>query len=99
MRTDGTLAEWQDARSFGFGPVNPVLREVVVHVTRLRTWCGMDRAIRAPALRCAGRMHCAHMAACAQVRCFPRHCPDVRMDGDGHGEPCERPRCTTVFSP
>lgn len=43
--------------------------------------------------KCDGRIHCSEMTSCAEARYFLKHCPGVRMDGDGDGEPCEQQWC------
>ncbi len=41
---------------------------------------------------CDGRQYCAEMKTCDEARYFNRYCPNVKMDGDRDGKPCER-RC------
>ena len=57
---------------------------------------GSDRS-RPPAAaapyRCDGRTHCSQMTSCDEAKYFLRHCPGVRMDGDGDGVPCETQWC------
>ncbi|KAF0812683.1 hypothetical protein IGB42_02975 [Andreprevotia sp. IGB-42] len=43
--------------------------------------------------RCDGRTHCSQMTSCAEARFFLAHCPDVKMDGNNDGEPCEQQWC------
>lgn len=43
--------------------------------------------------RCDGRTHCSQMSSCAEARYFLKHCPGVKMDGNGDGEPCEQQWC------
>lgn len=43
--------------------------------------------------RCDGREHCSQMRSCAEAEYFLQHCPNVKMDGDGDGMPCERGPC------
>lgn len=47
----------------------------------------------APAFRCDGRRYCSQMTSCEEARYFLAHCPDVHMDGDRNGIPCERQWC------
>lgn len=48
----------------------------------------------APAnVRCDGRQHCSQMTSCAEATQFLRHCPGMKMDGDGDGVPCETQWC------
>jgi len=42
---------------------------------------------------CDGRTHCSHMTSCAEATYFLNNCPNVKMDGDLDGIPCERQWC------
>lgn len=42
---------------------------------------------------CDGRTHCSQMTSCAEAQFFLKHCPGVKMDGNGDGEPCEQQWC------
>ena len=42
---------------------------------------------------CDGRTHCSHMTSCAEATFFLQNCPNVEMDGDEDGVPCERQWC------
>lgn len=50
------------------------------------------------AYRCDGRTHCSQMTSCAEAKFFLRNCPDVRMDGNNDGVPCEQQWCTGPFA-
>ncbi|MBA7847032.1 excalibur calcium-binding domain-containing protein [Klebsiella sp. RHBSTW-00484] len=41
------------------------------------------------AYECDGRQYCSEMKSCDEARWVARNCPDVRMDGDRDGNPCE----------
>ncbi len=43
-----------------------------------------------PRFVCDGRMHCSQMTSYQEAKFFLQHCPDVKMDGDNDGVPCER---------
>jgi hypothetical protein len=43
--------------------------------------------------RCDGRTYCSQMTSCAEAKYFLMHCPNVKMDGDHDGIPCERQWC------
>ena len=43
--------------------------------------------------RCDGRTHCSQMKSCAEAKFFLANCPNVEMDGDGDGIPCEQQWC------
>jgi len=48
--------------------------------------------------RCDGRIHCSQMTSCAEATFFLRNCPNVRMDGNNDGVPCEQQWCTSHFA-
>jgi endonuclease YncB( thermonuclease family) len=60
-------------------PVLPPARPVVAPV--------------ATAWRCDGRTHCSQMHSCEEAKFFLANCPDVKMDGDHDGIPCEEQWC------
>lgn len=43
--------------------------------------------------RCDGRTYCSQMTSCAEAKYFLQHCPNVKMDGDRNGIPCEKQWC------
>ena len=51
-------------------------------------------ATSAESFKCDGRIHCSQMKSCAEAKYFLRHCPGVKMDGDGNGTPCEKQWCS-----
>jgi Skp family chaperone for outer membrane proteins len=53
---------------------------------------------REPAFRCDGRQHCSQMRSCAEAKYFLANCPDVKMDGNRDGTPCEQQWCTHPFA-
>jgi len=47
---------------------------------------------------CDGRTHCSQMTSCAEATFFLKNCPNVQMDGDHDGVPCEQQWCTSPFA-
>ena len=43
--------------------------------------------------RCAGKTYCSEMSSCAEAKYYLKHCPTMKMDGDGDGVPCESQWC------
>lgn len=43
--------------------------------------------------RCDGRRSCSEMRSCEEATFFLQHCPNVHMDGNRDGVPCERQWC------
>lgn len=46
-----------------------------------------------PSYSCDGRTYCSQMTSCAEATFFLKNCPDVQMDGDHDGVPCEQQWC------
>lgn len=45
---------------------------------------------------CDGRTYCSQMTSCAEATFFLRNCPNMRIDGNGDGIPCEKQWCTVA---
>jgi hypothetical protein len=43
--------------------------------------------------KCDGRTHCSQMMSCEEATYFLRNCPNVKMDGNNDGVPCEQQWC------
>ena len=41
---------------------------------------------------CQGKQRCYEMTSCKEARFYLKYCPNVKIDGDHDGKPCER-RC------
>ena len=46
-----------------------------------------------PQFHCDGRTYCSQMTSCEEATFFLENCPDVKMDGEGDGVPCEKQWC------
>jgi hypothetical protein len=53
----------------------------------------LKRAARS-GFTCDGRTYCTQMTSCDEAKYFVQHCPNVKMDGDNDGIPCETQWCT-----
>jgi cold shock CspA family protein len=53
---------------------------------------------RSQTYACDGRTHCSQMTSCAEAKFFLRNCPNVKMDGNNDGVPCEQQWCTSPFA-
>ncbi|WP_409267319.1 excalibur calcium-binding domain-containing protein [Massilia sp. BHUDP2] len=56
-----------------------------------------DIDIRSPihsTFTCDGRAYCSQMTSCAEAKYFLAHCPNVNMDGNQDGIPCEKQWCS-----
>lgn len=42
---------------------------------------------------CDGRTYCSQMKSCEEAKYFLKNCPDVKMDGNNDGVPCEKQWC------
>lgn len=43
--------------------------------------------------RCEGKQHCSQMKSCKEARFYLKNCPNVKIDGDKDGIPCEQQLC------
>lgn len=43
---------------------------------------------------CDGRVYCSQMKSCDEAKYFLEHCPNVKMDGNHDGVPCEKQWCS-----
>jgi len=42
---------------------------------------------------CQGKTYCSQMASCKEARFYLKNCPNVNIDGNNDGEPCEMQWC------
>jgi cold shock CspA family protein len=43
--------------------------------------------------RCEGKQYCSQMTSCKEARFYLKNCPNVQIDGDNDGVPCESQWC------
>lgn len=43
--------------------------------------------------KCDGRIYCSQMTSCEEAAFFLKNCPNVKMDGNNDGIPCEKQWC------
>lgn len=43
-----------------------------------------------PQFQCEGKQHCSEMSSCDEARFYLKNCPNVLIDGDNDGRPCEK---------
>lgn len=43
---------------------------------------------------CDGRVYCSQMHSCDEAKYFLEHCPNVKIDGNHDGIPCEKQWCS-----
>lgn len=43
---------------------------------------------------CDGRVYCSQMKSCDEAKYFLEHCPNVKLDGNHDGIPCEKQWCS-----
>ena len=43
--------------------------------------------------RCEGKQHCSQMSSCKEARFYLHNCPNVKVDGNHDGVPCEMQWC------
>jgi hypothetical protein len=43
---------------------------------------------------CDGRVYCSQMKSCDEAKYFLEYCPNVKLDGNHDGIPCEKQWCS-----
>lgn len=43
--------------------------------------------------QCEGKQHCSEMSSCDEAEFYLENCPNVLIDGDRDGIPCEQQHC------
>ena len=46
-----------------------------------------------PQFSCQGKQYCSQMVSCAEAKFYLKNCPNVKIDGNGDGMPCEKQWC------
>jgi hypothetical protein len=74
---------------------HPTARGFAVSVPAPTGWTAKSATVRADdaPFHCDGRKYCSQMSSCDEAKYFLSNCPDVKMDGDHDGIPCERQWC------
>ena len=78
------------AAVWGYGRLRP---PVAPPATTPHPLAAPEAAAPTDGFRCDGRQHCTQMTSCAEATVFLKHCPDVKMDGNPDGVPCEQQWC------
>ncbi len=47
-------------------------------------------SVKTSSFKCDGRTYCSQMTSCEEATFFLRNCPNVKMDGNNDGVPCEK---------
>jgi cold shock CspA family protein len=56
-------------------------------------WSGLFKKEDFSMFSCQGKQHCSQMISCKEARFYLKSCPNVKIDGDGDGVPCEQQLC------
>jgi hypothetical protein len=73
--------------------LEPQSEAVAASVKEPRGSIPTPAAAESPRFFCDGRTTCSQMTSCAEAEYFLAHCPNVQMDGNNDGEPCEQQWC------
>jgi len=64
------------------------------HVQAVESFVAEAHARETTTFVCDGRTYCSQMTSCEEATYFLQHCPNVKMDGDNDGVPCEKQWCS-----
>lgn len=72
-----------------------VLVGIALGVVSFLTYQAPERAPEDDKLgfECEGKTRCSHMTSCHEAKFYLAHCPNVKIDGDRDGVPCEQQWC------
>lgn len=81
--------------AYGYGEYTKhATPQVADHTTpQAADFAPSSNPVAATTFHCDGRTHCSQMNSCAEAEFFLRNCPNVEMDGNNDGEPCEQQWC------
>lgn len=82
-------APWKWRNSPQTAKTNPA----TTSTTSVQSSTPVKPAVSSQNYRCDGRQHCSQMSSCAEAKYFLNHCPNVKMDGNNDGIPCEKQWC------
>lgn len=63
------------------------------HSKRGNEYSSSKENSRVSSFKCDGRTYCSQMTSCDEATFFLKNCPDVKMDGNNDGIPCEKQWC------
>ena len=70
-------------------------RGVMADVAEPAPLVGPEADPKTASFKCDGRTYCSQITSCAEATYFLQSCPNVKMDGNKDGVPCERQWCGT----
>ncbi|MBM5432740.1 cold shock domain-containing protein [Vibrio parahaemolyticus] len=95
----GIIVRWVDDRGFGFINSEELDGDIFVHVSKFK------KGYRRPQIgdqvefqlvmgfSCQGKTYCSEMVSCNEAKFYLSNCPNVKIDGDNDGIPCESQFC------
>ena len=82
------------ALAYGWRHFRPILFEDLLSLDHVSSGAGDALPSgRETRFECRGKIYCSEMSSCGEAIFYLRHCPGVKMDGDGDGIPCESQWC------
>lgn len=63
------------------------------HTERESGYSSSKESSSSSSFRCDGRTYCSQMTSCEEATFFLKNCPNVKMDGNNDGIPCEKQWC------
>ena len=85
----------EQVADFAGSPASPNPRRSASDGTRQMASPDVRQEVSSSNFHCDGRTHCSQMTSCEEAAFFLKNCPNVKMDGDGDGIPCEHQWCNS----
>ena len=74
-------------------PVLPVITEPAEMALSDEPVSSVKQARYGQHFQCEAKHYCSDMLSCDEAKFYLKNCPDVMIDGDNDGIPCERQHC------
>ena len=80
--------------------IGGMIGERLININRQKKRTRIENTTPSPSIaprsspyRCEGKTWCSEMVSCEEAKFYLRNCPNVSIDGDGDGIPCESQWC------
>ncbi|MCF9887638.1 cold shock domain-containing protein [Vibrio parahaemolyticus] len=89
----GIIVRWVDDRGFGFINSEELDGDIFVHVSKFKKGYRRPQIGDQVEFQLVGKTYCSEMVSCNEAKFYLSNCPNVKIDGDNDGIPCESQFC------
>lgn len=92
---------YQSMHLYSAEAASPAVAELIETADQQSTAASLENPVwppiqaqQDPQFQCEGKQHCSEMSSCEEAEFYLEQCPNVLIDGDRDGIPCERTHCS-----